>query len=123
MAKSQANETSTGEIRVATGVQSSFEAHFTEEVGFTMKLAIDGITSADLPGDYFGIDLDGAEGYEAPDPLSVCFQISMDIGPQDTDGRDEFQCIIVTEKLLPRMKTSLKCIVLKSYDLEVARFV
>ncbi|QWW69907.1 Imm8 family immunity protein [Rhizobium sp. WYJ-E13] len=68
----------------------------------SLQLAISGVTSADLPDDYWVIDLDSPDGYEAQNRHDVIFQVSFDVGPVSSLGRDLFECVVLTPNHLHR---------------------
>ncbi|WP_352999192.1 Imm8 family immunity protein [Mesorhizobium sp. M0808] len=78
-------------------------------------------TSVDLPSNYQVIDLEEEEGYEAPDPSDVVFQLSLDIGIEGSNKTDIFQCVIATERNRRLVEKEPYVIVLKEYRYDAFR--
>lgn len=74
------------------------------------------LTSADLPGPFWEIDLLEEQGYEAPDPARVKFQLSLEIGPAGSGAADAFECIVITEGLKNALKENTKMILMDTYS-------
>ncbi|RVU05267.1 hypothetical protein EOS93_31070 [Rhizobium sp. RMa-01] len=74
------------------------------------------LTSADLPDPFWEIDLLKEQGYEAPDPARVKFQLSLDIGPVGSAAADTFQCIVVTEELKNTLRGNANIILMDTYS-------
>ena len=83
--------------------------------GSKITLTPRNLTSADLPDPFGDIDLQSEEGYEAPDPTMVKFQLSLDIGPAGSVEADLFECIVVTKKIESKVQGNIKKIVLNTY--------
>ena len=74
------------------------------------------LTSADLPGPFWEIDLLKEQGYEAPDPARVKFQLSLEIGPAGSAAADAFECIVITEELRNTLRGNTKTILIDTYS-------
>lgn len=83
--------------------------------GKNIRLVIDGATSADLPEKYWVIDLDSNSGYEAPDPYDVLFQVSLDIGPENSKRRDAFECLIATPNRINSSVSKKGVVIIEKY--------
>lgn len=81
-----------------------------------LKLCIAFGTSWDLPDEYQVIDFRQEEGYEAPDPSDVTFQLSLDIGIDGTSKTDIFQCLITTDRNRETIPKKAKSIIFKEYS-------